>query len=408
MKQMKICIVLLALLLAAMVMVPIVSAVSETDNVKKLDVDQVTLPQLQFDTSQQKISISDELKLLNPVEVPQTKQSLISAMDGKSGIIHAGAIIHHSDKGVTTIFDSEGKQLFAANDADAGMVFTPTGYKPATFVNEIPDGSFVDVKGSNIYVSYNGKLILTILDDHKNKGTTAKSGTLTYNPTWREEYIEGAQSAVLSNIGQFTANWNVPASPGSLYVDPSNPMRRSQLAIWNGITTNDESYLVQPVLEWAWKDRAGIPEPGQVWTGASWFAYPGSSSTLHSTRISGIYPGDNIEGNMLFNNFNNYWTITFRDTTRNIQTTYMTSQNAMPNTNVKIQIYLETANRASIPNNNYMCGDSTFTNFYLVNTNGQNVMPGTVGSGVNSVWTNLPGLSVGNSWPSRIILNTAN
>jgi len=104
----------------------------------------------------------------------------------------------------------------------------------------------------------------------------------------------------------------------------------------------------------------------------------------------------------------NYWTITFRDTTRNIQTTYMTSQNAMPNTNVKIQIYLETANRASIPNNNYMCGDSTFRNFYLVNTNGQNVMPGTVGSGVNSVWTNLPGLSVGNSWPSRIILNTAN
>jgi len=100
--------------------------------------------------------------------------------------------------------------------------------------------------------------------------------------------------------------------------------------------------------------------------------------------------------------------ITFRDTTRNIQTTYMTSQNAMPNTNVKIQIYLETANRASIPNNNYMCGDSTFTNFYLVNTNGQNVMPGTVGGGVNSVWTNLPGLSVGNSWPTRLILNTAN
>ncbi|PKL57533.1 MAG: hypothetical protein CVV34_07000, partial [Methanomicrobiales archaeon HGW-Methanomicrobiales-5] len=330
------------------------------------------------------------------------------AEDGKSGIIPDGAVIHHSDMGVTTVFDSEGKQLFAANDADAGMVFTPTGYKPATFVNEIPNGSFVDVKGSTIYVSYNGKLILTILDDHKNKGTTAKSGTLTYNPTWREEYIEGAQSAVLSNIGQFTANWNVPASPSSLYVDPSNPTRRSQLAIWNGITTNDESYLVQPVLEWAWKDRASSPEPGQVWTGASWFVYPGSSSTLHSTRISGIYSGDNIEGNMLFNYFNNYWTITFRDTTRNIQTTYMTSQNAMPNTNVKIQIYLETANRDSIPNNNYMCGDSTFTNFYLVNTNGQNVMPGTVGSGVNSVWTNLPGMSVGNSWPTRIILNTAN
>ncbi len=408
MKHLKLITMLLALLLAAMVMVPMVSAESETKDVKKLDGEQVILPQLQFDASQQKILLSDELTLEDPLSASQTKQSLVSAKDGKSGIIPEGAIIHHSDMGVTTVFDSEGKQLFAANDADAGMVFTPTGYKPATFVNEIPNGSFVDVKGSTIYVSYNGKLILTILDDHKNKGTTAKSGALTYNPTWREEYIEGGQSAVLSNIGQFTANWNVPASPSSLYVDPSNPTRRSQLAIWNGVTTNDESYLVQPVLEWAWKDRASSPEPGQIWTGASWFVYPGSSSTLHSTRISGIYSGDNIEGNMLFNHFNNYWTITFRDTTRNIQTTFMTSQNAMPNTNVKIQIYLETANRDSIPNNNYMCGDSTFTNFYLVNTNGQNVMPGTVGSGVNSVWTNLPGLSVGNSWPTRIILNTAN
>jgi hypothetical protein len=408
MSNMKFGVLLLALMLAVMAIVPCVSAASEMDNEKIFDVGLVTLPQLQFDSAQQKISLIDELKLTNPVEGSLTEESVISEKDGKSGIIPVGAIIHHSDKGVTTILDFEGKQLFAVNDADAGMVFTPTGYKPATFVIEIPDGSFVDVKGSTMYVSYNGKLILTIIDNNKNSETVEKSGTLAYNPTWREEYIEGAQSAALSNIGQFTANWNVPASPRYLYVDPSNPTRRSQLAIWNGITTNDESYLIQPVLEWAWKDRAGSPEPGQVWTGASWFAYPGSSSTLHSTRISGVYPGDNIEGNMLFNHINNYWTITFRDTTRNIQTTLMTSQNAMPNTNVKIQVYLETANRASIPNNNYMCGDSTFTNFYLVNANGQNVMPGTIGSAVNSVWTNLPGLSVGNSWPNRIILNTAN
>jgi hypothetical protein len=45
----------------------------------------VTLPQLQFDSAQQKISLIDELKLTNPVEGSLIEEPVISEKDGKSG-----------------------------------------------------------------------------------------------------------------------------------------------------------------------------------------------------------------------------------------------------------------------------------------------------------------------------------
>ena len=270
MKRMKIGVMLLALLLAAMAMVPMVSADQTAGSDSGVDVSKIQLPPLQFDNTSKKVVVTGELDPVESVQTDQANALAASTISQSVSTIPYGSIIYHSGNGTTTVFDSKGKQLFAAEDADAEMVFTPSGYKPATFVSEIPSGSFVDVKGSTIYVSYKGKLILTVMDENKNKGTTAKASTLTSSTiTGDDRFIEGAESAAISNIGQFTADWNVPASPRSLYVDPTSAAIRSQLAIWNGVTSNDYSYLVQPVLEWAWKDKTTTPEPGMVWTGAS-------------------------------------------------------------------------------------------------------------------------------------------
>lgn len=65
MKQHKICVVLLALLLASMAMVPMVSAADEEKGslAPALDIRNIQLPELQFDSTQTKVLVTTEFHL---------------------------------------------------------------------------------------------------------------------------------------------------------------------------------------------------------------------------------------------------------------------------------------------------------------------------------------------------------
>jgi hypothetical protein len=409
---MKLGVILLAFLLAAMVMVPMVNAAEQNaTTASAVDVSKIQLPQLQFNNSQTKVVVTGEL---SPEPITQSAQvtALVATKSSDISKIPYGSIIYHSKSGVTTVFDSTGKQLFATNDSDVAQVSTPQGLKPATQVHEIPSGSIIYSTDNRTYIFYNNQLILTTVNSIVVQSNQKAS---TSSVAWPPAYIEGAESSSLTNVGQFTAQWNVPASPQKLKKNSNKDVYRSQLSIWNGIQSNDGTFLIQPVLEWAWKDKGLDPEPGTVWTGASWYLYPSQSDSFHSTRIRGINPGDNIEGNMLYNKYNNYWTVTLTDITRNIKTTYWTQgiKKSMPNNNVQIQTILEAGNKFDtntqryIPDGQYICGGFTFNNFYLVDTNGNNILPKTIGTKTNSAyWPQISGLFVGNSWPSKIVFNT--
>ena len=69
-------------------------------------------------------------------------------------MFHTGAIIYHSKTGVTTVFDSSGKQLFATDDAKAA---TLSNGVLATYVDEIPSGSMELEYQGKTYVTYGGK-----------------------------------------------------------------------------------------------------------------------------------------------------------------------------------------------------------------------------------------------------------
>lgn len=364
---------------AGTVFVPVVSASENSEDYIPADQLINEIPKLAFNKNMDETAINGELSISN---------------EKNENSIPEGSIIYHLKSGTTTIFNSKGDQILIANDSDAEKVSTPSGLKPATLVQEIPSGSHISTEGSTIFVQNEGKLILTIL-------TEAPEEKLVNRVAWPDQYIEGSESGSLNSLGQYHAKWNVPQSPQRVYDDVTE---RSQIAIWNGVQTTDGTKLIQPVLEWYWKDHAYDPDPGNVWTGSSWFAYTGSSSVLHSTRLSGIQPGDVIEGDILYNHYRDYWTITFRDVTRNIQTTYVAE--SMPNDNVDVETMLE---GVTIPDNRYLCGDTTFNDFYVIDTGGYDISPATVTSYVNNAyWSHLSGLWVGNSWPSSITLNTAN
>lgn len=373
---------LMIVTLSGAMFVPVVNA--EDNSKRDVITEQLigNFPDLAFDSHMKKTMVAGELS-----------PSKVDNVD----FIPEGSIIYHSKNGVTTVFNSKGEQILVADDNDAVKVSTPSGLKPATLVHEIPSGSFISTKDNAIFVKNENRLILTIL-------TESPEESFINRVAWPAQYIEGSESGALNSLGQYYAKWNVPQSPRMTYDNPNNPMERSQIAIWNGVQTTDGTKLIQPVLEWYWKDHASDPNPGNVWTGSSWFAYTGSSSTLHSSRLSGIQPGDVIEGDMLYNHYSNYWTVVFRDVTRNVQTTYMVE--SMPNNNVDVETMLE---GVTIPDNRYICGDTTFRDFYVVDTSGHDILPDTVTAHVNSAyWSHLSGLGVGNSWPTSIALNTAN
>lgn len=396
MKLLKTGIILLALLLTAMTMVPIVSAIDKEQMSAELTAN--LLPQLQFEKNQKHVIVNDELKLDDSTESSQIMKLVQESQNPVMTKIPFGAILYHSKSGDTTVFDSTGKQLFSVTDSQTEKVLTPAGLKPATHVVEVPSGSDVQISGLTTKITLAGNRVLTIIDE-----SSAISPMSVSNWPW--QYIEGGEAPLSGNAGEFTARWTVPSNPPQT-VPGGSGSSGSQVMLWNGVHTSTTPYrLIQPVLEWHKKDYVSDPNPPAAWSIASWFAY--SSGAVHSTRQYGIYSGDTIQGQMTYSPSYSSWNIATSDLSRSINT-YLTVSNSMPNSNVEIMIILE---GIGLTNNYHICGDTTFNNFVVLNTNGVSIRPSSITTAVDPTgWWNgkLTGLGVSNNWPNSLILNTAN
>jgi hypothetical protein len=116
--------------------------------------------------------------------------------------IPSGSIIYHSTEGITTIYSPEGEVILKARDSDAAMITISGGPKPATFVFQVPSGSFISTKertefyaqdkqclltGKTTKVYSNGTVILTIIKEESIKDAIIS----LFNPrTWMEK-LEG-------------------------------------------------------------------------------------------------------------------------------------------------------------------------------------------------------------------------
>jgi hypothetical protein len=385
MKTLKASIILLASLLALMAFMPLVSAAGQdvtmapaADLVSQtVDVTKIQMPVLIADNSQTPVTLTNEMTLDQTTKGSMTA-SLAAAPSSDAVKIPYGVIIRHSDDGLTTVFDSSGKQLFSANDENAAIINTPYGLARATHIQEVPDQSIIVDAGQKMYVFKDKALIMTIIDESSSKSDAALAAAAS---TYPSQYIEGAETNVLPSIGQFTARWNVPASPPMIspYPPSGDPYRGSQVTIWNGVFgyvgSDPYSRLLQPVLEWYKKDKISDPNPTTgAWTMATWYLNSGLVPDLvHSTRRTLVYSGDNIQGNIQLNTMGYDAIASITDLGPEgggSSTLYLTKTSyphRMPGTNVQATVVLEGWDPTILTglDGQYLCGSTTFQNFVL-------------------------------------------
>ena len=343
----KIGVVLLALLLAGMAMVPMVSAGEEADgdlaasvSGNLVDVNKIALPKLMFNETQKKVVVTAEL---SPV--------------GTKGLqaIPKGAIIYHAENGITTVFDRDGRQVLIADDKESTVISTPSGLKRATYVTEVPPESHVINNGDVTYVTNGNDLILTVICKNVTQNIIDertlnwKSGTAAATLSNFNGWIEYAYDN-MAQIRQFDAYWTVPSSPPSS--ESAEP-----IFLFNGIRTYGETAIVQPVLEW------NQPSTGLYWTGSSW-ALKDGMQTFRTTRITAS-TGHTMKGRLYWYSATNEWYIQIYDVT-NGQYRSLYS-NYVPDSNVQVDVTLE---GWGIDDNSDVPGDTTFYNMvYKYNGN---------------------------------------
>ena len=216
MKLFKWSVILLALLLAAMAIIPIVSAGEQNENAAiaeeiaaiAVDSNSVELPQLHYDKTRPNIILTNELVLDADVKTDQIKKEVEASQTPVISGIPFGAIVHHSTNGITTVFDSTGNQLFSAEDSKSALVNTPNGPIPATSVFEVPDKSLIVENKCIINVFYEKSRILTIISD----SAIGKESVVVQQQDLNR-WIEYGETNPISTVGQFSARWNVPKSP---------------------------------------------------------------------------------------------------------------------------------------------------------------------------------------------------
>lgn len=377
------CSVLLALLLVSGVVVPaaafdesdeeLVSLPSEGKNAVNLD--DIKIPDLQTEDSQEPVIITAEL---SPVEGSGTCDLGIHE-------IPSGSIIHHTKDGLTRVYSSDGKQILSAVDSMAKEIATPRGFRPATFVSQVPSGSHVIHQDNATYVFRNGDLILTVLCDqpYEYNGSLQKNEYMDVGGF--NGWIEYAYKNI-PQITQFDAYWKAPTCPpSSEFAEP--------VFLFNGIRTPDETAIVQPVLEY------NQPITGQYWTGCCWALEDGMQD-IHSDRIT-ITTGDTLKGELHWSSTYGQWYIQISDITTG-EAEYLWS-NYVPTTNVQVDVTLEGWN---IDDDSDVPGDTRFYN--MVYKNNGNPISVTLYRYISSS-APLTGLGVEFvSNPTEVILHTAN
>jgi len=350
MKHMKISIILLALLLAAMAIVPMVSA-KDTIDMKKIET-----PELQSDSSLKNSIIT------GPLSTQPAKDEYA---------IPEGSIIYHSDNGITKIFDAKGKQVLIASDETAAKISTPNGLQPATHVHAVPQGARIldsPFDKSKTYVlTENGDLILTIINNDTKEGSQVLRASTIYGSNW----LAWAYKTV-SQISYLRSRWYTPTPPSTSGGTPG-----FALAIFNGL--ENSATIMQPVLQWNY----GLNNP--VWKISSW-RYTSPSSYYYSPMLS-VNQGDQIEGTLQYTTVGGQtgWRVTTSDLTKGTSTYYFS--NAIPtNTNLEIVNALEQA-QGQNSNPYHMCGDIVFNN---VNIPSVTLYKGSISasgwSGLYNVW----------------------
>jgi hypothetical protein len=406
MKHVKISIVLLALLLAGMAMVPFAGAADEKipGPQPAPAVQDIQLPELQLNSTQQKVQITSELHL------DRGFSSVSAAIDTSGTLtdtkIPYGSIIFHADNGITTVFDASGQQLFSAEDQTTTKVRTSGKDMPATYVHEIPSGSMVltdPKKPDRTYIfDKDNQLVLTVIDqsgyapaaNNRLSALTSRNLVGCTSSGLCSGWFEYAEDDYIPQLNRFEAYWATPNRPLTSNVG-------EKIAIFNSVQPPGNAFILQPVLEW------NVNSNNFAWTAAPWF-YQTSSDSYYGRRIPGIQTNDIIKGTLYYSTVNGYngWWVSIKKNSEPESSIFVTQLATTSGLNA--QVVLE-ATGIGINSNNDLPGDITFNNMVFQKSGGSPAsvsLTGYVDPGTSPRFSGLSAVVEQN--PTRVKLWTPN
>ena len=156
------------------------------------------------------------------------------------------------------------------------LVVTPAGRRPRSRLHHVPKGARVVQRADEVHVERAGELLekfdlaAAVSSDPVDSGWNAY--TRWYN-------LAGLPVTV------FATNWTVPRPPTT-----SNGQ---VIFLFNGIEPDDQSRILQPVLQWGVSGAGG----GDFWAVASWWVGSTNTDALFTDLVP-VSPGDPLVGLM--------------------------------------------------------------------------------------------------------------
>ena len=209
--------------------------------------------------------------------------------------IPTGGFIEFGSDGKTRIFTSEGTQISYAVDEKSEKVTTPSGkVLQSTHVIGIPNGAASHSRGNTEYITMNGEVILTIIDHSSEEilGNRIVPSALSY------PWVEYAESDPYY-IAAVHSDWNIPNSP-NLGINATNAN-----ILFNGVEPSDGSIIFQPVTAFNYYEHSltgNHTDPAIVnkWTGSSWICPQDNNHCTHSYPVLSFSQGDLAYGGIFW------------------------------------------------------------------------------------------------------------
>ncbi len=201
--------------------------------------------------------------------------------------IPTGGFIEFGSDGKTRIFSSVGTQISYVIDDRSEKITTPSGkVLPSTHIIGIPNGAASHTRGNREYITMNGEVILTIVDQYSKD----ISGLSTVPSPRSSPWVEYAESDPYY-IAAVHSNWIIPHSP-NLTV----PATTSNI-LFNGIEPSDGSMVFQPVTAFNYYEHSltkNRTDPAIVnrWTGSSWICPIDTSHCHRSNPVLSFSQGE--------------------------------------------------------------------------------------------------------------------
>lgn len=209
--------------------------------------------------------------------------------------IPKGGFVEYGADGKTRVFFSDGIELSYSVDNNVEHITVPSGkVMPINHIIGIPDGAVIHPRGNKEYISVNGEILLTIIDQ--------AADDETWLPTAKGvAWVEYAESDPLENIRHFYSSWVIPHSPDLAIPNGSFPTAANTNMVWNGLEPSDGSSILQPVTAFDYRAHSALltnatdPTIVNNWTGASWFC---GDVCFHSTPAISFTEGDIAQGSV--------------------------------------------------------------------------------------------------------------